>query len=130
MTKSIMIEVGAGEMIDKITILQIKSERINDTEKLKNIHYELSILNQTYATYFSPSQELKELEQRLKSINEALWDIEDDIRLHEAHKDFGEKFIALARSVYLTNDKRATIKREINILTGAFFIEEKSYTEF
>lgn len=130
MTLSIMTEIGSGELIDKITILEIKSERIADPEKLKNVKHELSILNATRDAHLKDIDELSDLAKRLKAINEALWEIEDDIRACEAQKDFGERFIDLARAVYITNDKRAALKKEINLLTGAAVIEEKSYTDF
>lgn len=130
MSQSIMTEIGSGELIDKITILEIKSERIADAEKLKNVTHELSVLSDTRDTHLSGVNGLGELAQQLKTINETLWEIEDDIRACEAEKDFGQKFIDLARAVYITNDKRAAVKKEINLLTGATIIEEKSYTDF
>lgn len=126
----IMVEVGSGELVDKITILEIKSERISDRAKLKNVRHELDVLSQVRDTNLGDLTGLAELTQELKQINEALWEIEDDIRACEAEKDFGEKFIALARAVYVTNDKRADVKKQINLLTGATIIEEKSYTDF
>ena len=126
----IMVEVGSGELVDKITILEIKSGRISDQAKLKNVRHELDVLSQVRDTNLGDLTGLAELTQELKQINEALWEIEDDIRACEAEKDFGEKFIALARAVYVTNDKRADVKKQINLLTGATIIEEKSYTDF
>lgn len=126
----IMIEVGAGELIDKITILTIKSERMSDEAKLKNVRYELDVLSAARDANLKDTSELKKLTQALKEVNEALWDIEDDIRACEREKDFSDKFIQLARAVYITNDKRAAIKKDINLATGAQIIEEKSYTEF
>ena len=126
----VMVEVGSGELVDKITILEIKSERISDQAKLKNVRHELDVLSQVRDTNLGDLTGLAELTQELKQINEALWEIEDDIRACEAEKDFGEKFIALARAVYVTNDKRADVKKQINLLTGATIIEEKSYTDF
>lgn len=125
-----MIEVGAGELIDKITILTIKSERMSDEAKLKNVRYELDVLSAARDANLKDTSELKKLTQALKEVNEALWDIEDDIRACEREKDFSDKFIQLARAVYITNDKRAAIKKDINLATGAQIIEEKSYTEF
>jgi predicted nuclease with TOPRIM domain len=130
MTQAIMTEIGSGELIDKITILEIKSERIADEGKLKNIRHELSVLSATRDAHLGDVDGLDKLAEQLKEINEALWVIEDDIRACEAEKDFGQKFIDLARAVYITNDKRAAVKKEINLLTGATIIEEKSYTEF
>jgi len=126
----ILVELGAGELIDKITILRIKSERIEDAEKLKNIRFELSVLEETCDNHVPASDEISRLTDALKSVNEALWEIEDDIRDCEADKDFGEKFIGLARAVYITNDKRAALKKEINLATGARIIEEKSYKDY
>ena len=128
--QQILVEIGSGELIDKITILQIKSERMSDAAKLANVRLELSELSAARDACLPASDELEALSAQLKGINEALWVIEDDIRACEAEKDFGEKFIALARAVYVTNDQRAAVKKQINLLTGAKIIEEKSYTEF
>lgn len=130
MSDTVTIQVGSGELIDKITILEIKSDRISDADKLANVRRELAVLTQTLGEQVQPSDELSALTGELKTINEALWEIEDDIRACEAEKDFGEKFIELARAVYITNDKRAAVKKQINLLTGSSIIEEKSYTEF
>ena len=130
MNRPIMTEIGSGELIDKITILEIKSDRISDLEKLKNVAHELSVLSATRDAHLSGIDGLGHLAKQLKAINEALWKIEDDIRACEAKKDFGQEFIDLARAVYITNDKRAAIKKEINLLTGATIIEEKSYKDF
>jgi uncharacterized protein DUF6165 len=129
-SKPIFIEVGAGELIDKITILTIKSERMTDAAKLKNVRHELDVLSAGRDENLEESAELTKLTAALKQVNEALWEIEDDIRQCERDKDFGEKFVALARAVYVTNDKRAALKKDINVLTGAQIVEEKSYTEF
>ncbi|MFA7638590.1 MAG: DUF6165 family protein [Parvibaculum sp.] len=128
--KPIMIEVGPGELIDKITILRIKSERMSDEAKLANVRHELAVLDAARNVNLEDSAELRRLEEGLKAVNEALWVIEDDIRQCEADKDFGPTFIELARSVYKQNDKRAALKKEINVLTGSRIVEEKSYTEF
>lgn len=128
--KPVMIEVGPGELIDKITILNIKSERMSDAAKLANVRHELAVLEASRRANLQDSADLRRLEGDLKAVNEALWVIEDDIRQCEADKDFGPKFIELARSVYKQNDKRAAIKKEINLLTGSAIVEEKSYTEF
>ena len=128
--KPVMIEVGPGELIDKITILRIKSERMSDAAKLANVRLELTVLDEARKANLEDSAEMRRLESDLKSVNEALWVIEDDIRQCEADKDFGAKFVELARSVYKQNDKRAAIKKEINLLTGSAIVEEKSYTEF
>jgi len=128
--KPILIEVGPGELIDKITILVIKSERMSDPAKLANVRHELQVLEAARRAYIPASAELQRLEAELKAVNEALWVIEDDIRQCEADKDFGPKFVELARSVYKQNDRRAALKKDINLLTGSAIIEEKSYTEF
>ena len=127
---SILIEVGAGELIDKITILKIKARNISDPTKLSNVTHELETLKRACTENLPPSAELERLEDELTQVNQALWAIEDDIRAHEAARDFGPKFIELARSVYIQNDRRATIKKAINELCGSNIIEEKSYTEF
>ena len=127
---SLMIEVGAGELIDKITILKIKAVRMTDPAKLKNVKYELDVLSRARAENLNQSDELDRLEEALRMINEVLWVIEDDIRACEAARDFGPKFIELARSVYIQNDKRAAIKKSINELCGSSIVGEKPYTEF
>lgn len=124
----IMIEVGAGELIDKITILQIKTERITDAAKLANIRRELDMLHRARARSLPASPALDRLEQDLKRVNESLWSIEDDIRRCERERDFGDRFVRLARSVYKQNDRRADLKRRINGLAGARIVEEKSYS--
>jgi len=126
----IFVEVGAGELIDKITILMIKLERIADPKKLVNINTELEALHPAKARLLNHYPTLPSLESELKAVNEGLWIIEDDIRACESVKDFGEKFIALARSVYIENDKRAELKKKINILCEASIVEEKSYHGF
>lgn len=127
---SLMIEVGAGELIDKITILKIKADRMTDPAKLRNVKHELDVLSRAREENLNQSSELDRLEDQLRKVNEALWVIEDDIRACEAVRDFGPKFIELARSVYIQNDSRAVIKKAINELCGSSIIEEKSYTEF
>ena len=127
---TVPIEVGPGELIDKITILVIKSERMSDAAKLKNVRRELAALDAAARAHIPASAELTRLEAALKAVNEALWVVEDDIRRCEAGKDFGPKFVELARAVYTQNDKRAGLKKDINLLTGSAIIEEKSYTRF
>lgn len=126
----IMIEVGPGELIDKITILRIKSERMTDPAKLHNVRTELAILDAARQAGVPDSAEMRALDAALQAVNAELWVIEDDIRDCERVKDFGPKFIELARSVYIQNDKRAALKKQINLLSGTRIIEEKSYTEF
>ncbi|MBT5257016.1 MAG: hypothetical protein HOI73_04950 [Alphaproteobacteria bacterium] len=124
------IPVSVGEIMDKITILEIKAERILDAEKLANVTAELDTLRPLVTHEALNTASIKALVAELKDINEALWDIEDDIREREYAKDFGEAFIALARAVYVTNDKRAEVKKQINLATGSTLIEEKSYEDY
>jgi hypothetical protein len=126
---TVYVEIAAGELVDKITILEIKQERIADEAKLHNIRAELETLRIARAT-LPVSQELDRLTGELKNVNEALWRIEDDIRGHERVKDFGPAFIELARAVYLTNDRRAELKRRINEQAGSRLVEEKSYAAY
>jgi tetratricopeptide (TPR) repeat protein len=121
------VEVSAGELIDKITILEIKSERIGDTGKLENIRAELSTLVATAERCVRSSAELTALRDQLRSVNEALWTVENALRLCEQEDDFGSRFVELARSVYRHNDRRAALKRQISELLGSRIIEEKSY---
>lgn len=127
---ALMIEVGAGELIDKITILKIKAVRMTDPAKLRNVKHELDVLSRARAENLDQSDDLERLEEALRRVNETLWVIEDDIRACEAARDFGPKFIELARSVYIQNDQRAAIKKSINERCGSSIVEEKSYTEF
>ena len=124
------IEVPPGELIDKITILQIKSERIADIAKLKNIRTELNALVQVREREVPASNELAHLTEQLKAVNERLWQIEDEIRVCERNRDFGPRFIDMARSVYRQNDHRAALKRQINKLLGSQLVEEKSYKPY
>jgi len=127
---TISVEIAPGELIDKITILEIKSARITDAAKVENVRIELSTLGNARDSAIAASAELTDLTAQLKAINEALWEIEDDIRDCERDKDFGEKFVELARSVYKSNDKRAALKRDINVLLGSRLVEEKSYSDY
>ena len=127
---NVNVEISIGEFFDKVTILEIKRERIQDTDKLKNINNELDALNALLEQLpFSREQVTDEVGE-LKEINEKLWVIEDDIRDKEAAKSFDQEFIELARSVYITNDRRSDVKRDINIKLGSSFIEEKSYEQY
>ncbi len=130
MTTTILTAIAPGELIDKITILRIKSDRIGDEAKLKNIRTELAILNETLARDVPAGDELSRLDATLQAVNEELWEIEDDIRDREREGDFGADFIRLARAVYVTNDKRAALKKEINLLLGSDIVEEKSYAAY
>ena len=125
-----VIEVSPGELLDRISILEIKSERIGDRDKLRNINHELDLYRGTISGKIPDSEAMTRLIGDLKDVNGSLWTIEDEIRACEARRDFGERFVELARSVYRTNDRRASIKREINILCGSAIIEEKSYTRY
>lgn len=127
---AVQVEIAPGELIDKITILEIKREQITDELKKKHVCTELEILNQCRAEQFPQSPELEELTASLKEINQTIWNIEDDIRDCERNQEFGEKFIELARAVYKTNDRRAKVKREVNDLLGSRIIEEKSYSDY
>ena len=119
--------LSLGELIDKITILEIKSERIGEPAKLANIRRELALLRQLQTDAGLTSARIDGFAAELKHVNETLWVIEDDIRECEAAADFGARFVALARSVYQNNDRRAAIKREINLAFGSEIVEEKSY---
>jgi hypothetical protein len=123
----ILAEISAGELIDKITILEIKKIKINDENKLKDVEKELTSLNETFKKFIPDPSQIKPLIDKLKSINLKLWDIENGKREAEKNKDFGEKFIDLARSVYKSNDERAKIKLEINNLLGSNIKEVKSH---
>lgn len=127
---AVVVDIAPSELIDKITILQIKSERIKDAEKLRNIHVELASLSTARDRSIAASPKLDELAMELRVANEQLWDIEDAIRLCERDKDFGPHFIELARSVYRCNDQRAALKRRINELLGSAIVEEKSYADY
>ncbi len=127
---SIKIELSVGELLDKITILQIKTERIDDVSKLENINKELKVLLSLWGESPYSRHDLDAETKELKTINEELWDIEDKIRDKEREQVFDQGFISLARAVYFTNDKRADIKRKINSKTGSELIEEKSYSDY
>ena len=126
----LQVPVSVGEALDKITILQIKLAHISDANKRVNIRNELDALLPLVAGDRFTTDEIQGLMAELKSVNEALWDIEDDIREKEAAKNFDAEFIKLARAVYVTNDKRAEIKKQINLATGSALIEEKSYESY
>jgi len=123
------IEVSIGEIVDKLSILKIKSENITDSIKLKNVVNEYDYLFNVVENELNISTD-NELYKELLLINKKLWDIEDGIRDKEREKSFDEEFILLARSVYFTNDKRADIKKRINIEYGSDFVEEKSYNKY
>ncbi len=126
----ILVPISPGELIDKLTILRIKSERISDESKLANVHIEMEQLIKVADATLPPSDELSGLWQELYDVNCDLWQIEDDIREFEHRHDFGAGFIGLARSVYITNDRRAELKKRINQLLGSILVEEKSYAKY
>ncbi|MEZ5455114.1 MAG: DUF6165 family protein [Lysobacteraceae bacterium] len=126
----ISVPVSFGELLDKIAILEIKSERIADAAKLVNIRRELDALNRTWSAHPAAAVDIAGLRAALKAVNERLWVIEDDIRLQEKAQNFGAEFIRLARSVYFENDERARIKRDINLELGSAYVEEKSYEDY
>jgi hypothetical protein len=122
--------ISSGELLDKITILEIKSERIRDPAKLTNIRKELTGLTDAWRESGCAPVDIGAQRARLKAVNQRLWDIEDEIRAKEARGEFDEAFIQLARLVYFNNDERAALKREINLLTGSEVMEEKSYPDY
>ncbi len=126
----IIVEVSIGELLDKISILEIKKEKIKDTEKLKFINKEYSILKKQLDNNVRSDDKLDKLFQSLKEVNAKLWVIEDDKRLCEKNKDFNEKFIKLSRDIHFLNDDRAKIKLEINNHTGSVIKEIKEYTNY
>ncbi|MGY0558272.1 MULTISPECIES: DUF6165 family protein [unclassified Lysobacter] len=126
----ILVPVSFGELLDKIAILTIKSERMTDAAKLANIHNELSALQKTWLAHPAADKDVIRLRTELKAVNERLWVIEDDIRIKEKAQQFDADFIKLARSVYFENDERARLKREINLALGSSYVEEKSYQDY
>ena len=130
MTASVSVEISPGELIDKITILEIKLDRMVDAEKLVNVKREFEVLTAARDDALKQTPELDRLSADLKKANESLWEVEDDIRDCERANDFGDTFVKLARAVYVNNDKRSQLKREINELLGSSLIEEKSYAAY
>lgn len=129
MSKSLVVmRVGWGDLIDRITILRIKSQRIPDDGRRANVLRELALCAETRDLYLFCREDLQSLEDRLFAINQNLWEIEDSLRVHERDGDFGPSFVALARNVYKTNDVRAQIKKEINDLMDSAVREEKFYS--
>lgn len=123
------IEVSTGEVLDKLSILQLKKELISDKDKLTNIAKEYEILQQVTEDLMY-NQQVYNLYTQLLEINRALWHVEDNLREKERYKEFDQEFIELARDVYFTNDKRAEIKKQINIITNSKLVEEKSYEQY
>ena len=126
----IHVPVSPGEVLDKITILEIKSERICDPDKLVNVNRELELLQASWQKFVDVDDDVRRIHAKLKSINEDLWEIEDDIRDKERAREFDERFIELARSVYVINDRRADAKKELNLYLGSEMVEEKSYQDY
>lgn len=123
------VPISLGELIDKITILEIKHSKITDDDKLKNVTNELNRLLLVLGTK-KFSNEVVECMKKLRAVNQQLWDIEDQIRIKEKHQEFDDEFVTLARSVYFTNDERANLKKKINITTESEIIEEKEYVSY
>ena len=126
----ILVPVSFGELLDKIAILQIKSERMSDAAKLANVRNELAALEAMWAAHPAAAQDIGALRADLKAVNERLWVIEDDIRLKEKAQAFDEEFVRLARAVYFENDTRAKVKKDINLALGSAYVEEKSYQDY
>ena len=126
----ILVPVSFGELLDKIAILQIKSERMSDPAKLANVRKELAALEATWVAHPAAATDVAALRADLKAVNERLWVIEDDIRLKEKAQAFDAEFVRLARAVYFENDERARIKKDINLALGSAYVEEKSYQDY
>lgn len=130
MTGLIKAYIALGELIDKITILELKEKRIEDAEKRRNVEFELKQLSEILQQSCPMTAELDACRAKLRAVNTEIWELEDRIRDHERRKDFGAAFVEVARLVYKTNDKRAALKREINLIGGSAIIEEKSYATY
>ena len=130
MAITVLIETSIGELVDKITILELKAKYLKNENQLRNVEKELTILSSRLTELKLLSDELVAAKLELGAVNESLWHIEDQIRVKEKSKAFDDEFIQLARSVYIQNDKRAKIKRTINDLTGSNLTEEKSYADY
>ena len=128
--KDILVPISPGELLDKITILRIKSARMTDAAKLANVRVELAELEKTWRNAVGTQVDLSEDERALQAVNERLWVIEDDIRDKERAQAFDARFIELARAVYIENDERAAIKKRINVKLGSRIVEEKSYKPY
>ena len=129
-SKKILSEISAGELLDKISILEIKLERVKDARGQKEIKKEYKILKEIQNSSIKMTNETKDLFKAVKDINIVLWDVEDKLRIYEKNKDFGKEFIELARQVYFNNDSRAKVKNEINILLKSNFREIKQYINY
>ena len=128
--QQILIPISIGELIDKITILKLKQTKITDDTQLANVNCELQELTGVWSTMKDPELDISDLTQQLSTVNGKLWEIEDQIRIKESNSQFDEEFIGLARAVYIQNDLRASIKKEINLRSGSTLIEEKSYQDY
>jgi hypothetical protein len=126
----IKVPISPGELLDKITILRIKSQRMTDSKKLANVRLELEALEETWRASAYAAIDVTRDVSALLAVNERLWSIEDDIRGKERAKAFDEEFVRLARAVYIENDERAAIKRRLNVKLGSSLVEEKSYAEY
>ena len=126
----VLIPISPGELLDKITILQIKAERIADPVKVANVKTELEMLSKVWSDAVEVDAEIITLTAELKAVNEVLWEIEDDIRDEERNQRFNERFIELARAVYVTNDERANAKKKVNLHLNSTIVEEKSYQDY
>jgi len=129
-SKKILSEISAGELLDKISILEIKLEKIRDKNNLKEINKEYKILKNAQNSYVEVTDKIEKLFKEIKEVNTNLWNIEDKLRICEKNKDYGKNFIELARSVYLNNDKRSIIKLEINKILGSNIREIKQYVNY
>jgi hypothetical protein len=126
----LLVPVSYGELLDKIAILEIKSERMTDAAKLANVRKELEALTSTWSAHPAAKTDIAGLRAALKAVNERLWVIEDDIRIKEKAQAFDGEFVRLARAVYFENDERARIKKDINLALGSAYVEEKSYQDY
>jgi hypothetical protein len=126
----LMVPISPGELIDKVSILEIKSQRMTDAAKLHNVRTELALLNDTWRASPFSATDIRAEWEALREVNGKLWDIEDRIRDCERDGEFGAQFIELARAVYVTNDERAAIKKKINVKLGSTLVEEKSYADY
>ncbi|MDY6948418.1 MAG: DUF6165 family protein [Pseudomonadota bacterium] len=130
MSTEIKVPISPGELIDKITILEIKAANITDASKLANVQVELQLLQETWRTSAHANIDIDAEWQQLRHVNKKLWDIEDDIRDKERARQFDQQFIELARAVYISNDERAAVKKTINTKLGSKIVEEKSYAKY
>jgi hypothetical protein len=126
----LLVEISAGELVDKITILELKLDNIHDEAKRENVAREYEVLIDALDRGVEVNEDVERLRRELKAVNSELWRIEDDIRAQERDQTFGVEFVALARSVYQKNDRRALLKRQINMLTKSNIVEEKSYAAY